>query len=72
MLFRSQVRGVGWYFPQDQYNATGSELLATAVGYQPRVSLLVPAQYRGDVSLEAFSDLADYIKPALTLVKPCR
>lgn len=66
------IRGVGWFFPSAEYATADVDLLATAVGYDPRVSLLVPAAYRGDVSLEVFSDLADYVKPALTLVQPCR
>lgn len=66
------IRGVGWFFPSAEYADSGVDLLATAVGYEPRISLLVPAAYRGDVSLEAFSDLADYVKPALKLVKRCR
>lgn len=67
-----RIRGVGWYLPSDEYNASGVPLTATAVGYEPRISLRVPAAYRGDVSLAALSDLADYVKPALRLVQPCR
>lgn len=66
------IRGVGWYFPQSEYSVDGVDLLATAVGYDPRLSLLVPAAYRGDISLEVFSELADYVKAPIRLVKRCR
>ena len=67
-----EIRGVGWYFPPAEYADPTTTLTATAVGYRPRVSLTVPADYRGNVSLDALSTLADPVRQHLQLVKPCR
>ncbi|MBZ5733137.1 DUF3515 domain-containing protein [Nocardioides sp. TRM66260-LWL] len=67
-----EIRGVGWYVPPGEYADSSQDLTATAVGFRPRVSLRVPAAYRGDVSLLALSDLADPVRARLRLVQPCR
>ncbi|CAB4720871.1 MAG: DUF3515 family protein [Actinobacteria bacterium] len=67
-----QILGVGWFFPEAEYKDESRTLTATAVGYRPRISLTVPADYRGNVSLDAFSTLAPLVQAHLDLVQRCR
>ncbi len=67
----TDVSGVGWFVPPEQEADQDSEALLTAVGYTPRVSLLVPADRRGGPSADALATLSELVKRDLTLVDDC-
>lgn len=46
-------------------------MLLTAVGYSPRVSLLVPADRRGADSADALVTISTVVKKDLTLEDDC-
>ncbi|NPC95582.1 DUF3515 family protein [Nocardioides sp. zg-DK7169] len=52
------VAGVAWFVPPSQRDED-QDLVATAVEVSPRVALVVPAQYRGQVAFDAFGELAE-------------
>ena len=64
-----EVNGVGWYVPEDQVTDSSADVTLTTIGFQPRVELRIPSDYRppNDVLVQ----LAGPIKKHLTLVKPC-
>lgn len=66
-----EVGGVGWYVPPAQEEDLESDVLLTAVGLSPRVSLLVPADLRGGTSASALTQLAGPLHAHLELVDPC-
>ena len=64
-----EVNGVGWYVPEDQVADGSADVTLTTIGFQPRVELRIPSDYRppNDVLVQ----LAAPIKKHLALVKPC-
>jgi len=59
------VNDVGWYLPPDQYDDPDADLTITAVGFRPRVAVLLPADYRDD-DRGAASDTAAALLAGLT------
>ena len=68
----TEVSGVGWFVPPEQEKEQDSDVLLTAVGYTPLVSLLVPADQRGAPSADALAALARPVREHLTLRDECR
>ncbi|MBF4160420.1 DUF3515 family protein [Nocardioides acrostichi] len=66
-----QVNKVGWYVPPGQLDDPDVAAVATTAGFRPRVSLVVPAQDRGDVSLAALTELSEQVPTYLREVQPC-
>jgi hypothetical protein len=67
----TEVSGVGWFVPPEQEQDQDSDVLLTAVGYTPRVSLFVPADQRGAPSAGALAALASPVRQHLTLQDDC-
>lgn len=65
------VAGVAWFVPPNQRD-DGEDLVATAVETTPRVALVVPAEYRGQVSFDAFGELVEPIGTHLETTRRCR
>jgi hypothetical protein len=66
-----EVDGVGWFVPPEQEEDLDADILLTAVGFEPAVSLLVPAEHRGGESAAALTALAGPVKDHLELVDAC-
>ncbi|TIC80822.1 DUF3515 family protein [Nocardioides sp. GY 10127] len=66
------VRGVGWFIPDEQLADSSVDAVATAVGFRPRLSVVVPAARRGSDSLAVLSALAGPVKRELRLVHRCK
>jgi hypothetical protein len=66
-----EIEGVGWFVPPDQEEDLDADILLTAVGYRPAVSLLVPAEHRGGTSAAALTALAGPVADHLELVDRC-
>ena len=66
-----EVNGVGWFAPPSQDEDQESDVLLTAVGHRPRVSLLVPAERRGEGVAAALTALAGPVEDHLELVDEC-
>ncbi len=73
------VNGVGWYLPPDQYDAPDADLTITAVGFRPRVSVLVPDDYRADdrgaasdTAAAVLAELTDPVRDHLTEAAECQ
>jgi hypothetical protein len=56
------VGKVGWFVPPSQEEDLDADVVLSAVGRDPLVSLLVPAEHRGTTSATALTEIA----PALT------
>lgn len=63
------IGGVGWFLPPSELADPGVDLVATALTYSPRVSVLIPARHRG--SDDALATIAPAITETLTEGKPC-
>ena len=57
--------------PPEQEEDQDADVLLTAVGYSPRVSLLVPADRRGADSADALVTISEIVKKDLTLEDDC-
>ena len=66
-----EVNGIGWFAPPSQEEDQGSDVLLTAVGQRPRVSLLVPAERRGEAVAAALTELSGPVREHLELVDDC-
>ena len=73
------VNGVGWYLPPDQYDDPDADLTITAVGWRPRVAVLVPDDYRGDdqgaasdTAAAVLAELTDPVRDHLTEAAECQ
>ena len=62
---------VGWFVPEEQIDDQDGDLLFTAVGYRPVVSVEVPGDYRPEGSAAVLADLAQPVKDHLELVEAC-
>ena len=65
----SVVGGVGWFLPPAELGDPAADILATAMTYSPRVSVLIPAADRGSDAVLA--DLSPAIEETLTEGDPC-
>ncbi len=67
----TDVSGVGWFVPPEQEADQSADVLLTAVGYAPRVSLLIPSSQRGAPSAAALATLAKPVREHLALRDDC-
>ena len=67
----TDVSGVGWFVPPEQEEDQDSDVLLTAAGHAPRVSLLVPADRRGAESADALVTISALVEKDLTLEDDC-
>ena len=65
------ANGVGWFVPQSEIDDQGTDIVFTAVGYRPIVSVEVPHDDRPEGGAAAITDLAQPVKDHLKLVEPC-
>jgi hypothetical protein len=65
------ANGVGWFVPDEQIDDQDSDLVFTAAGYRPVVSVDVPHDYRPEGSAAVIADLADAVQEHLELVDDC-
>ena len=65
----SVVGGVGWFLPPDELEDPSTDILVTALTYSPRVSVLIPAGFRGSDDVQAA--IAPVIRETLTEGDPC-
>lgn len=64
------VNGVGWFLPTEDLEDPERDLRYTTVGFEPPVSVRVPAAYRSDPT-SVTVPLAEPILATLDLVRPC-
>jgi hypothetical protein len=65
------VRGVGWFVPDDELEDLGGDATATALTTTPYVSLHVPAEDRSAGVDTMLSELAGPLKTTLGAGEPC-
>jgi hypothetical protein len=65
------ANGVGWFVPPGQIDDRSGDVALTAVGYRPRVQVVVPSEYRPAGPAAVIAQLAEPVKRGLELVKPC-
>jgi hypothetical protein len=63
--------GVGYYIPDEQYDDQSLDVTMTTAGYQPRVEVTIPADYRPNAIPAAMPVLAPLVTEHLTLVDTC-
>ncbi|GAA4802826.1 DUF3515 family protein [Nocardioides caeni] len=65
------ANGVGYYLPDEQYEDQDLDLTITTAGYEPRIEIVVPSDYRPNGGAAAMAALAPLVEAHLTLVEPC-
>ena len=65
------ANGVGWFVPDDQIDDQDADLVFTAAGYHPIVSVDVPHDYRPEGAAAVIAELAGPVEDHLELVDPC-
>ena len=65
----SVVGDVGWFLPPSELSDPTSDIVATALTHDPRVSVLIPVDARGTDEVQAA--IAPAILETLTEGKPC-
>jgi hypothetical protein len=65
------ANGVGWFVPDEQVDDQDSDLVFTAAGYRPVVSVDVPHDYRPEGSAAVIAHLAAAVQEHLELVDDC-
>ena len=69
-----QADGVGWYVPDDVL-LEGDEtrdVTMTAVGYRPRVEVVLPGRYRPEGFMSAAVEIGRVVDQTLALERRCR
>jgi hypothetical protein len=66
------VNGVDWFVSDHDRNATDADATLTTVSLRPRVSVHVPAEYRGGTLEGALVDLSGPLTTALTVGTRCQ
>lgn len=67
----TEADGVGWFVPDAQREDQSSDIVWTAVGYRPLVSIHLPADYRPEGAAAVITQLAGPVRQSLRLVRPC-
>ena len=62
--------GVGWFTPEEQLKDPTIDAQVTTIGIQPLVSVLIPAQHRGNAAA-ILTALAPRIKSEMFISDPC-
>jgi hypothetical protein len=57
--------------PEAQVDDQDADLVFTAVGYRPIISVAVPGDYRPEGSAAVIAELAEPVQAHLELVEPC-
>ena len=65
------VNDVGWFVPPEQDQDNESDLALTTGGYEPRLRVDVPVDYRPEGSAAVMAELAPLVADHLTLVEQC-
>ncbi len=66
-----EADGVGWFVPPSQLDDQDADVVFTAAGYRPAVSVEVPGKYRPEGGAAAIAQLAQPVKDHLALVQGC-
>lgn len=68
-----EVNGVGWFVRPSEFEDAGADLTAYTIGWEPAVSLSVPAEQRQDAAnvAGALAQVSTTVKQHLELVQPC-
>jgi len=67
----SDIKGVGWWVPDDELDDLSEDAHAVALSRTPYVEVLVPSRYRTDGIDRALADLAPAMKEHLADGRPC-
>ena len=69
-----ETAGVGWYVPDDVLlsDDESRDVTMTAVGYRPRVQVLLPGEYRPDGFPNTGAAIGAVVDRDLKLVRRCR
>jgi hypothetical protein len=69
-----EANGTGWFVPDDvlQSDDEQADVTMTAVGFRPRVEVLLPGDYRPDGFLDATGTLGRLVSDQLELERRCR
>ncbi|GAA0968778.1 DUF3515 domain-containing protein [Nocardioides aquaticus] len=67
-----EIDGVGWFVDDADLQDEPTEVTLTAVGYRPRVSLIVPAEYWPMGGSSVAAEVAGPVLDATELVDACR
>ncbi len=69
-----QADGVGWFVPDSVLLSDDQSLdvTMTAVGYRPRVQVVLPGDYRPEGFMGAAIDIGTIVDKDLERVEPCR
>ena len=67
-----EVDGIGWFVPEDQVGDEPVEVTLTAVGYRPRVQVVLPPEYWPMGAPSVTAVLADPVGATLRLAERCR
>ena len=67
----SDIKGVGWWVPDDQLTDLSEDATAVALSRTPYVELLVPSRYRTDGIDRALAELAPVLEEHLAEGLPC-
>jgi hypothetical protein len=67
-----EIDGVGWFAPEEQIGDEPTEVTLTAVGYRPRVQVVVPAEYWPMGAPSVTAALAAPVRDSVDLVNRCR
>jgi hypothetical protein len=65
------VNDVGWFVPPDQDADNDADLALTTGGYEPRLRVDVPADYRPEGSAAVMAELSAVVSEHLDLVERC-
>ncbi|SDC66943.1 DUF3515 family protein [Nocardioides lianchengensis] len=65
------VNDVGWFVPPEQDQDNEADLVLTTGGYEPRLQVSVPADYRPEGSASVMAELAPLVAAHLDLVERC-
>jgi hypothetical protein len=65
------VNDVGWFVPPEQDADNDADLVLTTGGYEPRLRVDVPADYRPEGSAAVMAELAEVVSTHLDLVERC-
>lgn len=65
------VNDVGWFVPPAQDADNEADLVLTSAGYEPRLRVDVPAEYRPEGSAAVLAELASVVSEHLDLVERC-
>ncbi|WP_164519533.1 DUF3515 domain-containing protein [Nocardioides ferulae] len=66
-----EANGVGWYFPESQFDDQDADIVLTAVDHTPRMQVLVPGDYRPEGVAAVLAQLAGPVGDHLEKTGDC-